>query len=165
MSPLRATDSHGMEVCPGSPIATRLTRDSGRQSPWKRLLDWVAESRSHRVICIVCGILLLNAFDLTLTMVSHEQGVLHEQNPVARQLLRSGPSSIILYKVGLVVIGCYPLLRFRRARITELASIVIMLAYVILAIRWSVCYELFCSVFPGETNVADVAVMIGASYR
>ena len=109
--------------------------------------------------------MLLNAFDLTLTMVSHEQGVLHEQNPVARQLLRSGPSSIILYKVGLVLIGCYPLFRFRRARITELASIVIMLAYVILAIRWSVCYELFCSVFPGETNVADVALTIGASYR
>ncbi|UCE59509.1 MAG: hypothetical protein JSU63_18950 [Phycisphaerales bacterium] len=153
-----------MEVCPGSPIVATLTRDAGR-SPWKRLLDWVAESRSHRVICIVCGILLLNAFDLVLTMVSHQQGVLHEQNPVARQMLRSGPSTIVLYKIGLVFIGCYPLLKFRRARITELASLVIMLAYVILAVRWSTYYELYCAIFPSDTNVSDVALTIGAVHH
>ncbi len=46
-------------------------------------MHWVAEARSHRVICLVLGIWLLNGFDLAFTILSHEQGVLHEENPVA----------------------------------------------------------------------------------
>ena len=58
-----------------------------------RTAHWVAAARSHRVICLVFGIWLLNGFDLAFTVLSHEQGVLHENNPVARWLLQNGPAS------------------------------------------------------------------------
>ena len=95
------------------------------------------------MICVVLGIWLLNGFDLTFTVLSHQQGMLHEENPLARHMLQNGVASIMLYKIGLVLIGSYPLLRFRRARITELGTYVILAAYALLAIHWASCYELY----------------------
>jgi len=108
-----------------------------------RVIEWIVEARSHRVICLVLGIWLLNGFDLAFTILSHEQGMLHEENPLARHMLAYGTLSIILYKIGMVLIGSYPLLRFRAARITELGSFVILLAYAFLAVHWSECYDLY----------------------
>ncbi len=108
-----------------------------------RVIEWIVEARSHRVICLVLGIWLLNGFDLAFTILSHEQGMLHEENPLARHMLAYGTASIILFKTGFVLIGSYPLLRFRTARITELGSFVILLTYAILAVHWSECYDLY----------------------
>ena len=141
---------------------TLIQRDLGR-SWWGRLIAWIGEARSHRVICLVCGIWLLNTFDLLFTLLSHEQGVLHEQNPVARQMLQNGTASIALYKLGLVLIGTYPLVKFRTARIVEMASIVVLLAYAALSIRWSVCYELYVAAFSGSMDVAELDLLTGAT--
>ena len=129
--------------------------DAG-QGWWARLVTWIAEARAHRVVCLVCGIWLLNAFDLAFTLLSHEQGVLHEQNPLARMLLQNGSASILLYKVGLVMLGTYPLVKFRGARIAELASMVVLLAYAARTIRWAACYELYAAAFSGDLNVANL---------
>ncbi len=116
-------------------------------SVWRRrfaqVVDWVVEARSHRVICLVLGIWLLNGFDLAFTILSHNQGMLHEENPLARHMLTYGVTSIVIYKIGLVMIGSYPLLRFRTARITELGSFAILLAYSVVAVHWSQCYDLY----------------------
>jgi len=103
----------------------------------------MASSRAHRVLCLIVGIWLLNGFDLTLTILAHQNGLLHEQNPFARQFLEQGALSIMLFKVGLVLIGSYPLLRFRRARIAELGALVVLGAYAMLAVRWSTCVDLY----------------------
>lgn len=108
-----------------------------------RVIEWIVEARSHRVICLVLGIWLLNGFDLAFTILSNEQGMLHEENPLARHMLAYGTASIILFKTGLVLIGSYPLLRFRTARITELGSFVILLSYACLSVHWSECYDLY----------------------
>ena len=67
---------------------TPIIHDSGRTSPlrntWERCVHWVVGARPHRVICLVMGIWLINGFDLALTLLAHEQGLLEEQNPVAR---------------------------------------------------------------------------------
>ncbi len=110
---------------------------------WSRLIDWVVEARAHRVICLVLGIWLLNGFDLAFTILSHDQRLLHEENPLARYMLGYGTASIVLFKVGLVLVGSYPLLRFRTARITELGSFVILIAYGLLAVHWAECYALY----------------------
>ena len=141
-----------MTVSHTAPALSALGRNHEGNTWWSRLIDWVVEARSHRVICIVAGIWILNAFDLTFTILSHEQGVLQEQNPLARHMLQNGTSSIILYKIGLVLIGTYPLLKFRRARITEMASLLVFLAYATLAVRWSTCYELYAAAIPNGTN-------------
>lgn len=119
-------------------------------------MDWVANARSHRVICVVLGIWMLNAFDLIFTLLSHRHGLLHEENPIARLVLGNGTLSIVLFKVGLVLIGSYPLLRFRRVRLAELAAYLILASYALLAIRWSTCFELYSAVLPGQLDLAGL---------
>ena len=130
-----------------TPIARdpRLTR-TGRDR-WAKHTGLVVEGRSRRVICLVAGIWLFNAFDLALTIIAHQQGLLQEENPLARELLRHGAVPLILYKTGLVLIGSYPLLKFRAARITELGTLVVLLIYALLAARWSSCYDVYHATF------------------
>ncbi len=128
-----------------------------RRPPWTaRLVRWVVEARSHRVICILVGIWLLNGFDLVFTIISHEQGLLREANPLASHMLQQGTLSIVLFKTGLVMMGSYPLLRFRTARISELAAYLIFAAYVVLALRWSIYFEFFTANIPPTTNFAEL---------
>ncbi len=56
-------------------------------------------------------------------------------------MLKFGLLSVVLYKIGLVLIGTYPLVKFRTARITELGALVVLIAYATVAIRWSQCYD------------------------
>jgi len=122
-------------------------------------MHWVASSRAHRVLCVILGIWLLNGFDLTLTILSHQQGLLHEQNPFARQFLEQGALSIMLFKFGLVAIGSYPLLRFRRTRIAELGALVVLGAYAMLAVRWSTCVDLYTLTLSSPVTLADMEAL------
>lgn len=137
----------------------------GRGAPFRlwleRLAEWLVDSRSHRVICLVVGIWLLNAFDLVLTILAHQQGLLHEQNPLARELLRSGPLSLSLYKIGLVLLGSFPLIRYRTARITELGALVVLVAYSTLAVHWSACYQLYCLTATHNFTMAEINAIGG----
>lgn len=119
-------------------------------------MHWAVEARSHRVICLVLGIWLLNGFDLALTILAYQLGVLQEENPLAMHLLEQGTASIVLFKIGLVLVGSYPLLRFRTARITELAAYLILASYALLAVHWSTCYELYAISVTQSINLADV---------
>ncbi len=155
--------------CVGSSPATLLpgglVPEFRAHHPWtRRLVHWAVSARSHRIICLVLGIWLFNAFDLAFTVLSHQQGMLHEENPLARFMLERGIASIVLFKTGLVLIGSYPLLRFRTTRIAELAAYLIFAAYVLLAIRWSVCYELYAFTAPGDTNLADIEALRTTTY-
>lgn len=107
-----------------------------------QLEELIAGSRSHRVICLVAGIWLFNAFDLILTLLAHKQGMLLEVNPVAYQVLLWGAVPIVIYKTTLVLGGSVGLLWFRSRRAAELAAIVVLAAYVLVAVRWHLCYEL-----------------------
>ena len=98
---------------------------------------------------------LLNAFDLTMTIMAHEHGLLDEQNPFAREMLEAGVLPIMLYKVGLVFLGSYPLVRFRRHRICELGALVVLAAYALLAVRWSTCYDLYSLAASDSVNLAE----------
>lgn len=133
----------------------------GQRMWYTKWLDWAVEARSHRVILLVLSIWLLNAFDLMFTLLSHQQGMLHEENPLARHLLQNGSWSIVLFKIGLVMIGSYPLLRYRTARVTELGAMVIMLAYAVLAMHWSECVELYALTISNGGNITDLAQLNG----
>ena len=130
---------------------------------WARLVHWFTEARSHRVICLIACIWLLNAFDLALTILAHKQGMLQEGNPLAREFLQQGPLTLTLYKVGLVLIGSYPLVRFRRARITELGTLAVLIAYATLAVHWSTCYELYTLSASDGFSIAEVNQITGSA--
>lgn len=149
-----------------SPSASRTWPELGTSvryhHSWiSRLIQWFVEARSHRIICLVLGIWLLNGFDLAFTILAHRHGLLHEENPIARLMLQNGTVSIVLFKIGLVLIGTYPLLRFRRARITEMGACLVLAAYVFLAIRWSVCVELYSATLWGHVSLHDFAGLLG----
>ncbi len=130
-----------MVTCNAPMFTETVTGSEQRPSLWARMAARFSRSRSTRVLCLIAGIWLLNAFDLSLTALSHNQGFLHEQNPVARHMLKFGLLSVVLYKIGLVLIGTYPLVKYRTARITELGALVVLIAYATVAIRWSQCYD------------------------
>lgn len=156
MPPSGVADTDDMASCAPTPFSEALCGAEPLR-PWTaRLVHWIVEARSHRVICLVLGIWLLNAFDLAFTVLSHEQGLLQEGNPLAQHMLQYGTLSIVLYKIGLVLIGSYPLLRFRRARITELGAYVILAAYAVLAIHWSTCYEFYVTTAHDAIDLANV---------
>ena len=124
------------------PLLIGMQRDR-----WAEYVAQLVEGRSQRVVYLVAGIWLFNAFDLALTLIAHQQGLLDEENPFARELLRHGAWPLVLYKTGLVLVGSYPLLKFRAARITELGTLVVLIAYAMLAVRWSSCYEVYHATF------------------
>jgi hypothetical protein len=157
MFPTRA-DWLPIEIIMSEAYSPILADTIGREerSWYSRLVHWAADARSHRVICLVLAIWMLNGFDLTFTLMAHQQGVLHEQNPLARRFLDQGPAPVALFKIGLVLIGSYPLLRFRRARVTEMATIVILLAYGMLAVHWSECYRLYTLTSGMPVNIAEI---------
>lgn len=113
------------------------------------------------MICLVAAIWLLNGFDLVLTVLAHQQGVLYEGNPIANYLLACGVTALVLYKIGLVLIGSYPLLRYRTARVTELGTIVILVSYALLAVHWSECYKLYTLSSNADVRVVEVVELIG----
>ncbi len=122
-----------------------------------RWMNRAAGSRARRVIILVMGIWLLNAFDLMLTVLAHSQGLLNEENPLARALLGMGTPSIVLFKIGLVFIGSYPLLRYRVARITEMGTVVILVAYAFLAVHWNECYRLYTLTATNNVHIAEIS--------
>lgn len=146
-----------MAICPTTPLeAIPAPAASAAATRGTRWVEWAVHSRSRRVILLVLGIWLLNGFDLALTCLAHDQGLLQEGNPVARYFLASGTYSLVLFKVGLVLIGSYPLLRFRKARITELGTLVILFAYASLAFHWRECYELYSITAENNIHMAEL---------
>ena len=141
------------------PLASNLRMALPRQAG-PRWLEWIVEARSHRVILLVLGIWLLNGFDLAFTVIAHQQGMLHEENPLARHMLKHGTPSVILFKIGLVLIGSYPLLRFRAARISELGAFTILFAYVLLAVHWAQVVDLYAVTINSGMDLKNFAATV-----
>lgn len=140
---IQPSDTAVMDLYPTPTLSDSPPEGEQKRSRFARLVDSAVKARAHRVILLVCAIWLLNGFDLALTVIANNQGLLQEGNPVARYMLRLGTPSIVLFKIGLVLIGSYPLLRYRRARITEIGTFIILIAYALLAVHWSECYEIY----------------------
>ncbi len=128
-------------------VAPPADRPSHLRTPslTRRLVAWVAASRAHRVILLISGVWILNAFDLVLTITAHRQHLLHELNPLAKHLLSHGEVFLALFKIGLLSIGTYALLKFRQERIAELGCFVVIATYVLVALQWHFCYEVYAT--------------------
>ena len=128
----------------------------GRGVP-ARVWDWFAQSRSHRVWCLVGGLWLINLFDLALTLLAHRAGMLSEVNPVAAFLLRQGPALVCLYKVVLVALGSGILIYYRRRLLAELTACTVLLVYSLVSVQWKWCYEMYELTHTGGTSNSDLA--------
>lgn len=119
-------------------------------------LRWLAAARSHRVLCLVLGVWVLNIFDFILTITAHRQHLLHELNPLAKSLLTHGEPFLGLFKFGLLAIGTYALVKYRRERISELGCFVVLGSYVLVALQWHYCYEMYAMTVDCGPDVAHL---------
>ncbi len=117
--------------------------DLDRRGWYRRAAEWATRSRGHRVICMMSGLWLINVFDLVLTLLAYEQGLLDEQNPIARHLLPMGVPVVVTFKVGLVLTGSIIFIRYRHHRLSELTAALMLIIYACVAVRWHLCYELY----------------------
>jgi len=140
--------------------ASRSAAPAGRLSLADRAVEWLARSRSHRVLCLLFGLWTINAFDLVLTVLSNDFGLLHESNPIAARILPHGTEAIILYKCTLVAIGSYPLVRYRNYPVAELAAASLLIVYSMVAVQWKMCYDFYsitATIDPRVTEVVGAA--------
>ena len=136
--------------------STGCVRDRTRRGTLRSLAAWATASRSHRVICVLAGLWLINLFDLMLTVLAHAQGVLDESNPVARYILPFGPTALAAFKIALVGGGSAVLFRYRRRLIAEVTSISMFLVYACVAVRWKLCYEMYSLSTTANVTPADL---------
>ena len=106
-------------------------------------IDVGAPARGRRVALFVLAICVINMFDLVLTMRAHADGILEEANPIARSILQFGPMALLAFKVSVIAGAGYVLFSLRRYRCAELASVVVLIAYVAVAFRWRLCYAFY----------------------
>jgi hypothetical protein len=102
-------------------------------------------ARPRRILLLLLGLWLTNMVDTRLTLMAHQQGLLHELNPVASRLLDVSPAGVYVYKLLLVVAGSCLLWWCRRHRVAEMAAWFTTLAYVGVCVHWQTCYDAFLS--------------------
>ena len=142
-SSVSPTDRGYMECAPASAGPLMPPVQPGSNGPLRSAIAWMTASRSHRVICVLMGLWLINLFDLVLTVLAHGQGVLDESNPIARVILPLGPIALATFKVILVGGASAVLLYSRRQLLAEVTAIFTFLVYIGVAVQWKVCYEMY----------------------
>lgn len=100
-------------------------------------------ARGRRVALFVLAISLISVFDLVLTMRAHADGMLHEENPIARTVLELGPIALLVFKMSMIAGAGYVLFSLRRHRCTELACVLVLIAHFGVAVRWRICYAYY----------------------
>lgn len=121
-----------------------------------RLTDWFVGARSHRVVCLLGGLWLINGFDVALTVIAQSQGVLEEANPIARRILLLNPIAILLYKVVLVSFASAVLMKYRSRLMSEVAAGGMLFIYTLVAIQWRLCYELYMLMHRGNIRAGEI---------
>ena len=123
---------------------------------FRKTVDWLVAARSHRVICLLAGMWLINLFDVVLTVLAHRQGMLHELNPIAERLLLHGPWAVLTYKLALVASASAVLVTYRTRFLAEMAATGLLLIYALVAVQWRLCYELYVLTHTGDLSVSQI---------
>jgi len=100
----------------------------GMEARWHtRLMDTVrglnarpASRRGRRVVLLVIGLSLVNAFDLAFTLLGSRHTDFVEMNPLAACLIHH-TLGLVVFKVVITSIGLLIMLRFRSRWFTELS--------------------------------------------
>jgi len=132
-------------------IAARTHASATRETPVRAERPALAEAagadaigaRGRRVLYLLLGVWLLNLFDLSLTLRAWGDGMLHEENPLARVMLQRDPAVLLAFKLSVVGAGTTVLFNLRRFRCAEVASMLVLLVYAGVAVQWKFCYELY----------------------
>ncbi|MBS3733582.1 MAG: hypothetical protein KGY99_01505 [Phycisphaerae bacterium] len=125
----------------------KASRVEGAQLPGRlsKLAAVRFGGRSGRVILLVMCLVLMNVFDLVLTLMAHAyflsatQERFIEANPIARSLL-THPERLIAFKLILAGSAAAILIVLRRRRIAEIACWALCGVYAALSVIWFLYY-------------------------
>jgi hypothetical protein len=145
---------------PLSELAPRLGRHAG---PVTQTAEWALSARARRVIVLLLGVWILNAFDLGLTVQAQADGVLHEGNPIARALLSWGAGALLAFKATIVLGTSLVLFRYRRRLCAELATAFALVVYALVAVQWKMCYEVYDIASAHTQDAADLVKLYSAA--
>jgi hypothetical protein len=122
---------------------------------------WMSRLRSHRVLLLLIGLWIINAFDLVLTGIAHSNGLLVESNPIAARVVPLGYLAIVVYKTALVAVGSAALLSIRRRPIAEVTAAALLAVYALVAFQWKLCFELYDLTHSGTVGSTDLTAVSG----
>ena len=114
------------------------------------------DSRARRVLFFLAGLWAINVVDLALTLYSSRGGLLYEANPLAAFILARGPAALCLYKGVLVAGGSSVLVRYRRRRLIELTAVALLVVYLLVAVQWATCYDVYELMVSGHFTDAEL---------
>jgi len=117
--------------------------------------------RARRTGLLILAIWIMNSFDLMLTLIAHQQGLLVEANPIAHAILPYGPLALTLFKIGLVAFGTCVLIHQRRRILAECMAWLVVAVYVAVSFRWMVCYQLYEFMVAYDHSGAGTPVVLG----
>lgn len=119
----------------------RTQRPSRLTAAWQALVALAGRfDRPRRVVLLLAAVWVLNAFDLGFTIIEANGRLFRELNPMAAQLLEN-PIALATYKVSLVFMGSFILLKYRRRRVSELGCWFLFFTYSYLWVRWAEYYD------------------------
>jgi hypothetical protein len=142
-------------------IALPASTPSGRSVRVAGRAAWMTRLRAHRVLLLLIGLWIINAFDLVLTVIAQANGLLVEINPIAARVLPFGYLAIVVYKTALVAIGSAALLSIRRRPIAEVTAAVMLAVYSLVAFQWKLCFELYDLTHSSTIGSADLTAVGG----
>lgn len=122
----------------------------------RRALHRVTSGRSRRVVYLLVGVWLLNLFDLALTLLAASDGMLHEENPIARSLIHN-PAALLAFKLSLVAAATTVLFNFRRFRCAEIGCTLALFIYAGVAVQWRLCYDLYDAAHSSTLSASEIA--------
>lgn len=108
---------------------------AGRASRALGLGGNAVRRRGVRVGLLLILLWILNAFDLTFTIMAHELGNFNELNPIARELLEH-PYLVVLFKLALVGFATVVMWTYRHRWLVELSCWAVSLVYIGLSLVW-----------------------------
>ena len=137
--------------------------DAGAMPMGQGLVGFVSRClarRGYRVLAALAAVWVLSCFDLTLTLWAQADGVLDEQNPLARALLRMGPGAILGFKIATLGLASLVMYHYRAHRFTERAIMLVLVVYAVVAVQWRCCYTMYeithtAGILPAELAQID----------
>lgn len=142
-------------------IALPASTPPGRSALVAGRTAWMSRLRAHRVLLLLIGLWIINAFDLVLTGIAQSNGLLVESNPIAARVLPFGYLAIVVYKTVLVAVGSAALLSIRRRPIAEVTAAVMLAVYSLVAFQWKLCFDVYDLTHSSTVGSADLTAVGG----
>jgi len=112
--------------------------------PAPRLAQDAGAGRTFRILLLLGAVAILNGVDLLYTLFASRIHILNEVNPIAAVFIQQGlVSSLVSFKILMVVCGLGMLWKLRASHWTVPACWTLLIAYTYLGVIW---YQWVCAV-------------------